>query len=90
MDRGLGPGPSSRLTETSSSFQSGSTVQMVPTLACFPPEQTLVDTLASAYLIWRLVMHEDGGLDAADRVSHCSGVRGCIRSQSIMGNLGVF
>lgn len=63
-------GPPSRLTGTSSHFQCGSS----PT-SFLAPEQTLLDTFSSAYIIWRLVMYEDGGLDAADPVSHCSGVR---------------
>lgn len=68
------PPPPSRLTGTSSHFQCGSSTGSCST-SFLAPEQTLLDTFSSAYIIWRLVMYEDGGLDAADPVSHCSGVR---------------
>lgn len=66
--------PPSRLTGTSSHFQYGSSTGSCPT-SFLAPEQTLLDTFSSAYIIWRLVMYEDGSLYAADPVSHCSGVR---------------
>lgn len=69
MDRGLGPAP------PAGSLGPAPTSSMVPTLVPAPPHFSLLDTFSSAYVIWRLVMYEDGGLDAADPVSHCSGVR---------------